>query len=128
MKYLLLALSTLLLTSCLNASESVCESTVVAPVLSATGPKTGAVNQPATFTLAYQIQSPCGKFSGVDEAKVPTSNTRVLSVKVSYSGCNCPQAAVPSRATYTFQPAQAGTYYLQFASTNGFFTDTLVVK
>lgn len=127
-KSLLLSLAALGLTSCLNTPESVCESTIVEPTLSATGPKTVGVNQPATFALAYQSQSACGKLSSVADATTASPNVRVVGIKVAYSGCNCPQTTVPSQATYTFVPTQAGTYYLQFVTTSGYLTDTLVVK
>ncbi|TDN35930.1 hypothetical protein E4631_04515 [Hymenobacter sp. UV11] len=128
MKIFLFASVALGLTSCLNVPDTTCESTVVEPVLSATGPKTVAINQPATFALAYQAQSACGKLSNVVESTVATPNTRVIGIRVNYTGCNCPQTTIPSQASYTFQPTQAGTYYLQFVVANGYLTDTLVVK
>lgn len=126
--FCLSGLATLGLTSCLNTVPSECHSTIVAPVLSVTGPKTVAVNQAATFGLSYALESSCGKFNSVSDEALATPNTRVVGVKVDYNGCNCPQATIPAQVLYTFVPTKAGTYYLNFAAGTKFVTDTLVVK
>lgn len=126
--FCLSALATLGLTSCLNTAPSECHSTVLAPVLSVTGPKTVAVNQAATFGLSYALESSCGKFNSVSDETLATPNTRLVGVKVDYNGCNCPQTTIPAQAIYTFQPTQVGTYYLKFAAGTSYLTDTLVVK
>lgn len=124
----LFAFPALGLTSCLTMTPSECHSTVVAPVLSATGPKTVAVNQPAIFALNYALASSCGKFNSVSDETIAVPNTRLVGVKVDYEGCNCPQTTIPAQAIYAFQPTQPGTYYLKFAVGTSFLTDTLVVK
>ena len=121
------ALAALGLTGCLEARPSECHSTVLAPLLSVSGPKTVAVNQPATYALNYKLESPCGKFNNVSDEAV-AADTRVVGVKVDYEGCNCPQATIPAQAIYTFQPTKAGTYYLNFATATKLIADTLVVK
>ena len=129
MKKILLAASTLSLSGCLNNnSPSECQSTQVVPVSSAIGPKTVAVNQPATYSLTYQPGSACGKLSSVAEQVPIAANTHLLGVQVDYNGCNCPQTTTLAQALYTFVPTQPGTYYFRFVTASGYLTDTLVAK
>ena len=126
--FCLFVLAALGLTGCLKARPSECHSTVLAPVLSVSGPKTVAVNQPATYGLSYELEGPCGKFNSVSDEAIASPNLRIVGVKVDYEGCNCPQATIPAQAVYTFVPTKAGTYYLNFAAGTNFVSDTLVVK
>lgn len=126
MKILLFAAFALGLTSCLSTSPEACQATAPTPVLSATGPKTIAVNQPAVFALSYEIQNGCGAFAGLQEQA--STNTHLVSINIKYDGCNCPQTVTPAQTTYTFQPTAAGTYYVRFLSDTGYITDTLVAK
>ncbi|MVN77956.1 hypothetical protein GO988_16625 [Hymenobacter sp. HMF4947] len=126
MNILLFAAFALGLTSCLSTSPDTCQSTALTPVLSATGPKTIAVNQPATFTLSYEIQNGCGTFAGLQEQA--NTDTRLVGVNIKYDGCNCPQTVTPAQTTYTFQPTTAGTYYVRFVGSTGYLIDTLVAK
>ena len=122
------ALAALSLTGCLEARPSECHSTVLAPLRSVSGPKTVAVNQPATYAISYELEGPCGKFNSLSDEATASPNLRIVGVKVDYEGCNCPQATIPAQAIYTFQPTKAGTYYLSFASSTKLIADTLVVK
>ncbi|MGI4875582.1 MAG: hypothetical protein ACRYFX_30880 [Janthinobacterium lividum] len=126
MKSALLACLALSLSSCLSSTPDVCTQTATEPATSVTGPKTASVNQAVAFTIGYPIENGCGKLAGVSEQV--QGATRFLGVMVKYDGCNCPQTVTASQTSYTFQTAQAGTYFLKFATTGGFITDTLVVK
>ena len=127
MKYLFFAATFLSLSSCLSNKGDTCQATVIAPALGAAGPKTVAVNQPAAFVLRYQIFNGCGKYAGLQEAS-NGGDTRLVGVGVRYDGCVCTQVVTDAQATYTFQPTQAGTYYLKFATATGYLIDTLVAK
>jgi hypothetical protein len=131
MKYYLFAalpLSLLSLTSCLKTEADTCHVTLTTPIVKAVGPKTIAVNQPATFTLDYLPGNGCGTLDALSEQGQGVANTRTVSVSVSYASCNCTVPAVTSQTTYNFVPTQAGTYYLKFVANNGYLIDTLVAK
>ena len=113
------------LTGCLNGGNQTCRSNGIVPATGVTGPKTVTVNQAAVYTIDYELAA-CGSFLGT--AEQATGNSRLIGVNVQFDGCNCPSTVSQQTATYTFQPTQAGTYYLQFAATNGTIKDTLVVK
>ena len=113
------------LTSCLDGGDRVCRTTTILPATAVTGPKTVAVNQPAVYTIDYELGA-CGSFINIAEQVLGSS--RLVGVNMQYDGCNCPSTVTQERATYTFQPTQPGTYYLQFAASNGNIKDTLVVK
>ena len=117
----------LALTGCLSNNANTCSQTLTAPASTVAGPKTVAVNQPATFLINYPIESPCGKSNGALEQVIGT--TRYVGVQVVYDGCNCPLLTSQSQTSYTFTPTQVGTYFLKFSSgTNAYITDTLVVQ
>ena len=124
-RFLCFATICLGLTSCLGNSESTCNTTLITPTLAVAGPKTIGVSQPAVFTLDYELTGACGTFLNV--AEQPNGNTRYVGVNVQYSGCTCPATTIPKQAAYTFQSTQPGTYLLQFITTTGYITDTLVV-
>jgi len=126
MKYYLLAATALGLTSCLSTQPDTCSATVVTPITTASGPKTVAVNAPAVYTLVYAPTGGCGTLGGITQQA--SGNTQMVSVNVTYTNCNCATLATPGQTTYTFQPTQAGTYYLKFVAASGYLTDTLVVK
>jgi hypothetical protein len=126
MKHYLLAALALGATSCLNVGPDTCDTTLLTPITSASGPKTIGVNQSATYALVYSPASGCGTLASVTEQVAGT--TRAVSVNVNYAGCSCPTNATPAQTTYSFQPTQAGTYYLKFVSNGSYIIDTLVVK
>jgi hypothetical protein len=126
MKHYLLAALALGATSCLNVGPDTCSTTLLTPITSASGPKTIAVNQAATYTLVYTPANGCGTLATPTEQVSGT--TRAVNVNINYSSCACSTAAVPAQTTYTFQPTQAGTYYLKFVSNSSYIIDTLVVK
>ncbi|GAA4493622.1 hypothetical protein GCM10023172_02400 [Hymenobacter ginsengisoli] len=126
MKYYLLAFVALSATSCLNVGPDSCNTTLLTPVTSVSGPKTIAVNQTATYSLSYLPAGGCGTLANLTEQN--SGNTRAISVNVNYTNCSCPTAAVPGQTTYTFQPTQAGTYYLKFVGINTYIVDTLVAQ
>lgn len=133
MKYYLFAataLSSLSLASCLESRTDTCEFILTTPIVKAVGPKTVAVNQPATYLLDYLPGTGCGVFDALSEqGQSPTNtNTRTINVSVRYSTCTCTQPAAPMQTTYNFVPTQAGTYYLKFVANNGYLVDTLVAK
>jgi hypothetical protein len=121
-----LALLTLSATSCLNVGPDTCNATLFTPVQSATGPKTGTVNQPAVYTLVYATNTGCGTLGNFGE--MVDNTTRTVTLNVNYTGCACATPGAVAQTTYTFQPTQAGTYYLRFAGNNTYLVDTLVVK
>ena len=126
MKYYLLAALALGLSSCLKTEADSCNTTLLTPIVSATGPKTIAVNQPATFTLGYLPGNGCGTLATMPEQVV--GNVRTVGINVSYNTCTCAAAAATLQTTYSFVPTAAGTYYLKFVANNGYLLDTLVVK
>jgi hypothetical protein len=131
MKYYLiaaLALSSLSLTSCLKDASDTCQFILTTPIVKAVGPKTVAVNQPATFLLDYLPGNGCGVLDALSEQGQGAANTRTVNVSVRYNSCNCTVPATPMQTTYNFVPTQAGTYYLKFVANNGYLIDTLVAK
>jgi cytochrome c oxidase assembly protein Cox11 len=129
-RFLCIAAATLTLTSCLSGSKDSCSATVLEPVQAVSGPKTIAVNQKANFLVTYLPQVTCSKLETIYEAAGSTPNTYLVGPRVTYTDCNCPANTVVAQATYSFTPTKAGTYYLNFISTNanGFIADTLVVQ
>ena len=126
MKNYLLATLALGATSCLNVGPDTCNTTLATPITNVSGPKTIAVNQPATYSLTYLPAGGCGTLANLSEQVAGT--TRAIGVNVSYTNCSCSTTATSAQTTYTFQPTQAGTYYLRFIGSNAYITDTLVVK
>jgi hypothetical protein len=113
-------------TSCLNVGPDTCNATLLTPVQSATGPRTVAVNQPAVYTLVYAPASGCGTLGNLAEQVENT--TRTVTLNVNYTSCACGTPGALAQTTYTFQPTQAGTYYLRFVGTSSYLVDTLVVQ
>jgi hypothetical protein len=114
------------LSGCLSTQEPTCNTTSYVPIVSATGPKTIGVNQPAVFAIGYALGSSCGTLSNV--TAVPSGNTLQVGVVGNYNGCACNTTTTVSQTTYQFQAATPGTYYVQFLTgTNTFITDTVVV-
>jgi hypothetical protein len=115
------------LSSCLTTQEPTCNSTSYAPIVSAIGPRTVGVNQPAVFAIGYTLGSSCGTLSSV--TAVPNGNMVQVGVTGNYTGCACNTTTTVSQTTYQFQAATAGTYRIQFLTGNNtFITDTVVVK
>jgi hypothetical protein len=113
-------------TSRLNLGPDTCNATLLTPVQSATGPRMVAVNRPAVYTLGYVPASGCGTLGNLAEQVEGT--TRTVTLNVNYTGCACGTPGATAQATYTFQPTQAGTYYLRFVGTSSYLVDTLVVQ
>ena len=124
-RYFCFAASCLSLTSCLSSGDSVCSTNTIVPAVAVSGPKTVTVNQPAVYTIDYELGA-CGSF--INLAEQVLGNSHLVGVNVQYNGCNCPNTVTQEQATYTFKPTQPGTYYLQFAANNGNIKDTLVVN
>ncbi|QKG51527.1 hypothetical protein [Hymenobacter sp. BRD67] len=102
--------------------------TLPTPIVSATGPRAGAVNQPAAFHITCQLANGCGTLVNMPVQASSTGLSRTLGVNVNYSSCACATPGSTLQATYTFQPTMVGTYYLNFVAASGYITDTLVVK
>jgi len=126
MKNYLLATLALGATGCLGMGPDTCNTTLLTPVTRVSGPKTVAVGQPAVYALTYAPAGGCGTLGSLTEQGA--GNTRAVSVNVNYASCTCAAPANPAQATYTFQPSQAGTYYLRFVGNNAYLIDTLVVQ
>jgi hypothetical protein len=126
MKYYLLAALALGATSCLGVGPDTCNTTLLTPVTSVSGPKKVAVSQAAVYTLNYAPEAGCGTLGNLTEQV--SGNVRAVSVNVNYASCSCAAPAVPGQTTYTFQPSQVGTYYLRFVGNNAYIVDTLVVQ
>lgn len=126
MKYYLLAALSLSATSCLNVGPDSCNTTLLTPIKSVSGPKIVAVNQPATYSLSYLPAGGCGTLANLSEQS--SGNTRAIGVNVNYANCSCGTSATVAQTTYTFQPSQAGTYYLKFVGDNTYIVDTLVAQ
>ncbi len=123
----LAALTAISLTSCLSTQEPTCTSSGYVPIVSARGPKTVGVNQPAVFTVGYTLGTDCGTFSNV--AAVPNGNTVQVGVAAAFNGCACNANTTVSQTSYQFQSATPGTYYFQFVGlNNSYIADTVVVK
>lgn len=113
-------------TSCLNVGPDTCNTTLLTPVTSVSGPKTIAVNQPAVYSLTYSPAGGCGTLANVTEQTA--GNIRAVGVNVNYATCTCATPAALGQATYTLQPSQVGTYYLKFVGDSNYIIDTLVVQ
>ena len=123
----LLALGAGALSGCLSTPEPTCNSSNYVPIVSAIGPRTVGVNQPAVFAIGYTLGSSCGTLSSV--MAVPNGNVVQVGVSANYSGCACTTTTTVSQTTYQFQSATPGTYRIQFlTSNNAFITDTVVVN
>jgi hypothetical protein len=121
------ALGVLTLTSCLSPQAPTCSYSSYAPIVSAIGPRTVAVNQPAVFALDYVLGADCGTFSSI--TAVPNGNVQQIGVMGFYNGCACNTTTTVSTTSYQFQATTPGTYYLQFLTANNtFITDTVVVQ
>ncbi|NML66441.1 hypothetical protein HHL22_14610 [Hymenobacter sp. RP-2-7] len=124
--------ATLALPGCLAVSEPVCQSTILVPITTATGPRTATVGQAVTYNLVYSIGNDCGTFGNIVTNTINnTDGTTVQQVGVngSYTGCSCNATTTSSQTTYQFTPTKAGTYYVQFLTTNNaYLTDTLTVR
>ncbi len=115
------------LTSCLSVKEPVCQSTGFANITSVSGPRTASVNQPVVFLLRYSLGTDCGTYTSVQS--LPNGNTLQVAVGASYNGCACTATTTTAQVPYQFQATVAGTYYLNFLTTNNaFITDTVVVQ
>jgi len=115
------------LSGCLTTQEPTCNSTGYVPIVSATGPKTVGINQPAVFTIGYTLGSSCGTLG--DVTAVANGNIVQVGVAGVFTGCACTPTTTVSQTTYRFQPATAGTYRIQFVSgDNTVITDTVVVN
>ncbi|MFD1871698.1 hypothetical protein [Hymenobacter bucti] len=122
-----IALGASCLTGCLTTQEPTCNSTSFAPIVSAIGPRTVGVNQPAVFAVGYTLGSSCGTLGSV--VAVPNGNTVQVGVSGTYSGCACNTTTTVSQTTYEFKATTAGTYRIQFLTGNNtFITDTVVVN
>ena len=133
MKFSLLAAllaATCLLPGCLAVQEPVCQSNMLVPVSAVIGPRTAAVNQQVTYTLSYSLGNSCGAFSNlVTNSASDSARVRQVGINANYSGCSCTTTTTTAQTAYQFQPTKAGTYYLQFLTTdNKFITDTLTVR
>jgi hypothetical protein len=123
----LAALTALSLTSCLSGSEPTCNSSGYVPIVKIIGPKTATLAQPAVFTLSYTLGNDCTKLTNVEA--VPSGNTTQVGLAATSTGCACNATTNVSQTSYQFQPTKAGTYYIQFLTTNNsFITDTVVVN
>jgi len=129
-RFFCFAATALTLTSCLGSGKESCSATVLEPVQSVSGPKMIAVNQTASFTIAYLPQLTCNQLESIYETAGTTPNTVLVGPRVTYTDCNCPTSSLTAQATYAFKPTTAGTYYLNFVANNadGFIRDTLVVQ
>jgi hypothetical protein len=122
-----IALGASALSGCLTTEEPMCTSTGYASIVSAIGPKTIGVNQPAVFAIGYTLGTSCGTLGSV--TAVPSGNTVQVGVSANYNGCACNATTTVSQTTYQFQAATAGTYRIQFLTGNNtFITDTVVVN
>lgn len=121
-----------LLASCQSPPEPVCQSTTLVPISKAVGPRTAAVRQTVTYHLRYVLGNTCASFSQfVLNADTTTAGIyRQAGVSALAVGCSCASTDTTSTpTTYQFQPQRAGTYYVQFLTTNNaFITDTLTVR
>jgi chitodextrinase len=123
----LTALTALSLTSCLTTHEPTCNSTGYVPIVSVIGPKTATLAQPAVFVLGYTLGTDCATFANL--TTVPNGNITQVGITASVNGCACNATTTVSQTSYQFQPTKAGTYYIQFLTTNNsFITDTVVVN
>ena len=129
-RFLSIAAASLALTSCLGSAKDTCSATILEPVVSATGPKTVAVNQKANFIITYLPQTSCGQLANIYEAAGNVANTYLIGPQVAYNDCNCPTNSTTAQTTYSFTPTKAGTYYLNFVANtaSGFIADTLVAQ
>jgi hypothetical protein len=125
----LTALTTLSLTSCLSTKEPTCNSNGYVPIVNVFGPKTATLSQPAVFTLSYTLGNDCTKLTNVEVVPSASGNITQVNLAASSNGCACNATTTVSQTSYQFQPTKAGTYYIQFLTTNNaFITDTVVVN
>lgn len=105
------------ITGCsLSNSDPYCYSSAAAPITNVTGPETGQVNTPLTFTVLMQAASSCGEFDRFYETT--TGFPKDISAIVKYEGCNCDNTTTPITKQYTFTAVASGTYVLRFATAN----------
>ncbi|MFP9117871.1 hypothetical protein ACLI08_08790 [Flavobacterium sp. RNTU_13] len=105
------------ITGCsLSNNEPYCYSAAAAPITSVTGPDTGQVNTPLTFTVLIQAASSCGELDRFYEST--TGFPKDISAIVKYEGCNCDNKVTSLSKQYTFTAAASGTYTLRFTTAN----------
>jgi chitodextrinase len=123
----LTALTALSLTSCFSTKEPTCNSNGYVPIVKVIGPKTATLAQPAVFVLSYSLGNDCTTLTNVEA--VPSGNTTQVGLAAASNGCACNATTTVSQTSYQFQPTKAGTYYIQFLTTNNaYITDTVVVN
>ncbi len=101
-----------------QATNSSCFTIQQAPVLSASFPATGNVNQNISIPVTFEIHNACLSF---DNFNVQSSgNLRTIKLNAKYDSCIiCTQAVETRTVNYNFQAATAGVYNFKFLQPNG---------
>lgn len=95
-------------------------------LVSISGPATGTVGQTIHLNVVVTGNNGCAQQASV--SALPLGNTMALTANVFYRGCICTQALVDLNSTYSFTPAQAGTYTFQGTTYEGApVTHTVIV-
>ncbi|MCP2042076.1 hypothetical protein [Pontibacter sp. HSC-36F09] len=99
-----------------------------APIVRIEAPATAQVGENVTVDVYFQVNGGCGEFGSFDVNS--SGKETVIRVVAKYKGKICTDDLPIRKATYTFSPAEPGTYTLKFRSTPqvGFIIATIEVK
>lgn len=127
MKRDLFLLMTLLVFFSCTKDDDKCIENKVAYVTGINAPETGAINEFISIDVYFGVNSGCGQFGRFIESGVEKSKTIVVEAR--YEGCSCTMDAPERLTSYEFKPNEAGTYELNFKSSeSGFITVNILVE
>lgn len=91
-------------------------------------PATAQLGETVAVDVYFQVNGGCGEFGSFDVSS--SGKETVVRVVARYKGNVCTDDLPVRMTTYTFRPAEAGTYTLKFRSTPqvGFIIATIEVK
>jgi len=122
-KFLALLVAIVTIVGCsMGDDQPSCFTQAYAPTTAVTGPETTTVNVPITFNVSFSIGNSCGVFNRFAET---VSFPKTVIATADYTGCSCNPVTAVTTKPYVFTAPTAGTYVLNFATTNA---DTPIVK
>lgn len=102
-----------------------CSQIIGASTVAVVGPTTAAVNEEITLTVSYRVAAACGDFYAFNNQTVNATEKKI-GVLTTYDVCNCDNVYTVENEPYKFKVAAAGTYTLNFATTNDVFIKHII--
>jgi hypothetical protein len=85
------------------------------PVLRIEAPATAQAGETVTVEVYFQVNGGCGQFGSFNVSA--SGKEQVIQLVARYKGELCTHDMPIRKASYTFRPAEPGTYTLKFRST-----------